>query len=41
MKKGCFTIGLAIEFWSYNGHLQLTIYTIQLIATQLQFNQNN
>jgi hypothetical protein len=40
-KKGCFATGPATQFLNYNEHLQLTIYTAQLIATQLQFNQNN
>jgi len=40
-KKGCFVIRLAIQFLNYRGHLQLIIYMVQFIATQLQFYQNN
>jgi hypothetical protein len=40
-KKGCFAIGFATQFFSCNGHLQFTIYIVQLIAIQLQLNQNN
>ncbi len=39
-KKRCLAIGFAVEFLNCKGHLQLTIYTVQLIVTQLQLNQN-
>jgi len=41
MRKGCFAIGLATQFLSCIGHLQLTVYMVQLITTQLQLCQKN
>jgi len=41
MKKRCFATGLATQFLNCKGHLQFTIYMVQLIATQLQLSQNN
>jgi hypothetical protein len=40
-EKGCFVINLVTQFFNYKRHLQLTMYTMQLIAIQLQFRQNN
>jgi hypothetical protein len=40
-EEGCFVTSLAIQFLSCRGHLQLTVYTMQLIAIQLQLYQNN
>jgi hypothetical protein len=33
-KKGCFIIGLATQFLSYNDHLQLTMSIVQLNTIQ-------
>jgi hypothetical protein len=41
MKKRYVTIGLATQFLNCTGHLQLTIYMMQLITTQLQLCCNN
>jgi len=40
-KKKSFVIGLITQFLSCRRHLQLTIYMMQFIVTQLQLNQNN
>ncbi len=40
-KKWCFVTSLATQFFNCNDHLQLIIYMVQLITTQLQFCCNN
>ncbi len=40
-KKTCFATSVAIQFLSCIGHLQLIVYIVQLIRTQLQLCCNN
>ncbi len=40
-KKGCFATGLATQFLGCIGHLQLTVYMVQFIITQLWVCRNN
>jgi hypothetical protein len=40
-KKSVLQLALQTQFLNCKGHLQLTMYTMRLIAIQLQLGQNN